>query len=184
MPDGSPTRSLACDVTVLAGDWPGRVADAECLCERAAHAALAHVPSWNLPDGDLELGVALADDETVRALNRDYRGRDKPTNVLSFADADADMPAVPGVPAHLGNVVLALETLLAEAQAQAKTPADHLTHLTVHGVLHLVGYDHERGDAEADAMESLEIAILAGLGIADPYADGHAGDAAATGTAP
>ena len=184
MPDEPPSRSLACDVTVVAGDWPDHVADAEDLCERAVRAALAGVPAEVPPEGDLEISVALADDATVRALNRDYRGHDKPTNVLSFAEADAGMPAVPGAPAHLGEIVLALETLRAEAGAQGKTPADHLAHLTVHGVLHLLGYDHERGEAEATAMESLEIAVLAGLGVANPYADVPAGDAVPPGATP
>jgi probable rRNA maturation factor len=184
MPDDSPTRSLACDVTVLAGDWLGRLPDAEHAVNRAVRAAMTGVPADALPEGDLEIGIALADDDTVRALNRDYRGRDKPTNVLSFAEADAEMPAVPGAPAHVGDIVLALETVLAEAGAQAKVPGDHLVHLTVHGVLHLLGYDHERGDAEAHKMEALEIAILAGLGIADPYADGPAGHVESPGSAP
>jgi len=184
MPDDSPRRSLVCDVTVLAGDWDSRVGDAENVCERAVRAAIAHVPAHALPGGDIEIGIALADDETVRRLNRDYRDRNKPTNVLSFAESDADMPAVPDAPAHLGELVLALETLRAEAEAQAKTAADHLAHLTVHGVLHLLDYDHERGDAEAHAMESLEIGILAGLGIADPYGDAPADDVASPGAAP
>lgn len=184
MPDEPPNRSLCCDVTVLAGDWRGHLADAEALGERAVAAALKHVPAGALPDGDLEISVALADDATVRKLNRDFRGRDKPTNVLSFAEADSELPPVPDAPAHLGEIVLALETVLAEAHHQGKAPGDHLAHLIVHGVLHLLGYDHERGEADARAMESLEIAVLAGLGVADPYADAPAGDAASPGAVP
>ena len=99
----------------------------------------------------------------VRNLNRDYRAKDKPTNVLSF-------PAPHGP--LLGDVIIAWETLLREAEEEGITPADHLAHLTIHGLLHLLGYDHET-DAEAVAMESLETAILAGLGIKDPHAAGR-----------
>jgi probable rRNA maturation factor len=100
----------------------------------------------------------LADDALQRRLNRDFRGRDKSANVLSFE----------GAPASLGDVVLALETVASEAESQGKSLADHVAHLVVHGVLHLMGYEH-RTSAQARRMERLEIAILAGLGIADPY---------------
>jgi probable rRNA maturation factor len=95
-----------------------------------------------------------------QALNARFRGKDAATNVLSF-------PA-PGADAGLGDVALALGVCEREAAEQGKTLADHLTHLTAHGVLHLLGYDHE-SDAEAEAMEARERAILAGLGVADPY---------------
>ena len=100
----------------------------------------------------------LADDRLQRALNHQFRGKDRPTNVLSFDTA----------PAGFGDVVLALETVQAEAEAQGKSLADHVTHLVVHGVLHLMGHDHV-GAAEARRMEHLERAILAELGIGDPY---------------
>ena len=102
--------------------------------------------------------LVLADDALQRRLNREFRGRDKSTNVLSFD----------GAPAALGDVVLALETIAAEAEAQGKPLADHVAHLVVHGVLHLLGYDHET-QGQARSMERLEIEILAGLGIGDPY---------------
>jgi probable rRNA maturation factor len=106
------------------------------------------------------LTVALSDDRRVRALNKRHRGKDKPTNVLSYFS---------GEPAFLGDIVLARQTVWREARAQKKTPADHLAHLVVHGTLHLLGYDHETGEADAERMETRERRILSKLGIADPY---------------
>lgn len=104
----------------------------------------------------------LADDAALRALNARWRQQDKPTNVLSFPAGDSVL---------LGDVVLAFETVRREASEQGKSLADHMSHLVVHGVLHLLGHDHER-PRDADVMESLERQVLAGLGIADPYAIG------------
>lgn len=156
--ESQPTISV--DIACLGGDWT-RVADAEAVVERAA-GAVARQPGLDVPAG-AELSVALADDATVRRLNRDYRGKDRPTNVLSFPG--------PGGPL-LGDVVIALETLVDEAREEGIAPEHHLAHLTVHGLLHLLGHDHET-EAEALAMEGLETAILAGLGIADPHAAGR-----------
>lgn len=114
------------------------------------------------------MGVRLAGNAEVRALNKQYRGKDKPTNILSFgADLDeAHWP--PGEPLPLGDVILAHGVVEAEADEFGKKIESHLTHLIVHGVLHLAGYDHE--DAEtAEKMEALEVQILAGLGIENPY---------------
>jgi probable rRNA maturation factor len=148
--------------TILAGDWTP--AD-ESIAQAAAQAALAAMN----PTRDLELSLALADDETVQKLNRDYRGQDKPTNVLSFESGDdAD---IPGEPLMLGDVVLARETCAREAGEEGKQFAHHLSHLTIHGVLHLLGFDHEN-EEEAEEMESLEIKILADIGIANPYLEG------------
>ena len=110
-----------------------------------------------------ELAIMLCDDAAMRKLNGRWRGRPEPTNVLSF-------PAVAGSHA-LGDIAIAYETTAREAQAEGKPFADHLDHLAVHGFLHLLGYDHG-SDAEAAAMERLEVAILARLGVADPYANG------------
>lgn len=109
------------------------------------------------------LNVALADDHAVQALNRDYRGKDKPTNVLSFPNGEVEE----GV-RQLGDVILSYDTLVREATAQKKPIKHHVTHLVIHGVLHLLGYDHE-ADAEAEAMEAFEIKLLARMGIANPY---------------
>jgi len=112
----------------------------------------------------------LADDGEQRRLNRTWRGRDAPTNVLAFPAAPAGVPAVAGAPLLLGDIVLAGETVAREAAEQGKPFADHLRHLVVHGVLHLLGYDHDADEA-AVAMEAIETSILAGLGVSDPYRD-------------
>jgi probable rRNA maturation factor len=145
--------------------WRQDLPEAACIAVAAARAALAG--SGRRLDGPGELSLVLGDDTLVRTLNRAWRGQDKPTNVLSFGVGE-DGPRPPGAPLLLGDVVLAFETVAAEATAQEKPLADHLAHLVVHGVLHLMGFDHEAA-AEAARMEALEISILAGLGIADPY---------------
>jgi len=128
------------------------------LVRRAARAAIAG--ARRKPVGSLALTVALADDKAVRALNARDRKKDKPTNVLSYPSGERPF---------LGDVVLARQTVWREATSQKKTPSDHLTHLVVHGTLHLLGYDHETGEADARRMEALERRVLAKLGIADPY---------------
>lgn len=105
-----------------------------------------------------EISIVLADDTFVRKLNRNFRGKDKPTNVLSFS----------GEGEHLGDIVLARQTILREAKEQKKNPRDHAVHLIVHGMLHLAGHDHEQSK-DASTMEALEIKILKKLGIANPY---------------
>jgi len=169
MSDEPPNRSIDAEVTALAGAWATDLPGAERVVERAAVAAVNSVPLSQRPEGPLSLSLVLADDARVRALNRDYRGTDKPTNVLAFAALEGETPDLPGEPVELGDVVIALETVLAEAREQGKAAADHLTHLTVHGTLHLLGFDHQ-DETEAEAMEGLEVRVLAGLGVADPYA--------------
>jgi probable rRNA maturation factor len=152
------------DIDVQDARWLAAVRTARALCRRAARAALANVPRHSKTD--VALAIALTDDAAVRALNRTFRGKDEPTNVLSFpADARATPP---GTPRFLGDIVLARQTVVREAREQGKSLAHHLTHLVVHGALHLLGYDHEI-DAEATRMEALEVRILAGLGVPDPY---------------
>jgi probable rRNA maturation factor len=130
--------------------------------DTAVRAAVAAVGEGN----EVELSFALVSDEQIREMNRTFRGQDKPTNVLSFPNGMMLTGGTGRV--LLGDVAIALETVLAEARLGEKTPLDHLSHLTVHGVLHLFGYDHET-DAEAGRMEDLERTILRGLGISDPY---------------
>lgn len=162
----SPEITIA--VTLASAGWRAELPQAARVARQAALAALAGAP-WPGPrSGPAEVGVVLADDATLRRLNRDFRGRDAPTNVLSFPSGDMAGGPEPG-PRLLGDVVLALETARHEAAAQGKSLADHLSHLVVHGVLHLLGHDHE-SEPEAERMERLEAAILSRLGIADPYA--------------
>jgi probable rRNA maturation factor len=146
-----------------AGDW-SEVADRDRLIASAGD-ALARHPRFTA-QAPAEACVALSDDATVRALNARFRGQDKPTNVLSFP-----APPLPGgmVSPLLGDVVLAQETLKREATEQNIALGAHLQHLVVHGLLHLIGLDHER-DEDAREMEGLEVEVLAGLGIVNPYA--------------
>ena len=134
--------------------WTAAVPDAAARAEAAARAALEGAEG--------EVVVLLTDDASVQDLNQRFRGKDRPTNVLSFPAPETARP-------HLGDLVLASGVCIKEARAQGKTAGDHLSHLVVHGVLHLLGHDHE-DDVEAEAMEARERAVLATLGVADPYA--------------
>jgi probable rRNA maturation factor len=178
-PAGVPTI----DIAVEAGGWPP-AAELRALAEEAVGAAAAIVrseagsrhPSPNPPhkgegDGDgapasvsaggQELSILFTDDAHIQELNRDYRGVDKPTNVLSFPQASGPL---------LGDIVLAYETVLNEAALAGKPFRAHMGHLIVHGFLHLLGLDHV-AESEAEEMEALERAALARMGIADPYVD-------------
>jgi len=155
---------IALDVMVEAGDWAG-LGSPEALGRRAVEAAFG--AASDAPRDDVEITLLLTDDAGIRALNRDFRGQDKPTNVLSFPSAA--QPGAPG-PLHLGDIALAGETLAREADEAGKSLHDHAAHLIVHGTLHLLGYDHEL-EAQAEIMEALEVKALAALGIADPYRD-------------
>lgn len=148
--------------------WEEALPEVEELCLRAAEAALSGA-GVELPE-PYELSLVLTTDAEIRILNKMWRGQDKPTNVLSFP---GDMDIVPeDAPVLLGDVVVAFETTQREVDDQglAANLSDHLSHLIVHGVLHLLGYDHEI-ESEAEEMEQLEIELLAGLAIPNPYAD-------------
>ena len=162
-PPRSSSRPGGVDMFIEIEDagWAEAVRSPERLIERAVFAALQ-----GQLEGEAELSVILTNDARIRELNAHYRDKDKATNVLSFP-VDQQMPEGPEV---LGDVVIALETVLAEAEEQGKLVPDHLSHLVVHGVLHLLGFDHIDA-AEAEEMEALERQILQTLSIADPYAD-------------
>ncbi len=151
------------DVIVAASAWTRALPGARAVAKRAAEAALVAARQKRAA----EVSVLLTGDAAVHKLNATYRGKDKPTNVLSFPTGGSGAPPG-GMPLPLGDVALAYGVAAREAKAEAKTLKAHLSHLVVHGVLHLLGYDHEMS-ADASAMERLEKRILAGLGIADPY---------------
>ncbi|AKM10520.1 rRNA maturation RNase YbeY [Croceicoccus naphthovorans] len=153
----------------------GEDVDWDALSTRTAGAAAAEAPE--LARANMLISVVFSDDDDVHALNREWRDKDKPTNVLSFpmlsreeVEALSDQPALPVM---LGDIVLAKGVCAREAEEKSVALANHATHLLVHGLLHLAGYDHETGDADAEIMEALEVRILARLGIADPYGDRH-----------
>jgi probable rRNA maturation factor len=158
---------------VFAGGWP-EDADAAAQAEAAAEAVLGIAPE--LANERLSASLLFTDDAEVHALNREWRERDKPTNVLSFPMLERgellDL-APDGPPVLLGDIALARETCAREAEEKGIPLAHHATHLIVHGLLHLAGHDHVHSDAEAEAMEALEIAALAKMGISDPYGDRH-----------
>ncbi len=170
MPTGTPSTTtvlshpLDIDLLVEAGTWPEEEV-LQHLVERAAGATFAEIgAAWS---GTSELSVVFSNDDSIRELNAGWRGKDKPTNVLSF-------PAFPisgggSLPPMLGDIVLAAETVSREAELEQKPIENHISHLVIHGLLHLLGYDHET-DAEAEEMEAAERAALARLAIPDPYA--------------
>ena len=155
-----PDLALAADVIVESTLWES-MPDAEALVQRAILAAASMTGAKR----GAGLAVMLTDDAGIRTLNREWRGLDKPTNVLSFPAASSTQPRGP---VHLGDIAIAYETTAREAEAEGKPLAHHLSHLAVHGFLHLIGYDHE-SEPEAEAMEQLERTVLARLGVPDPY---------------
>lgn len=159
-----PGTAVEIDVMVESGLWSA-FANSEQTVRGAIERAAAAVGRAGT------VAVMLTDDASIRAMNAQWRGIDKPTNVLSFPAPESRAPAE----THLGDIAIAYETVAAESAAENKAFADHLAHLAVHGYLHLAGFDHET-DAEAARMESLETRILSGLGIADPYAAPTAAD--------
>ncbi|WP_224545233.1 rRNA maturation RNase YbeY [Mesorhizobium sp. CA16] len=150
------------DIFVEAGAWPAE-AELTRLVERAVAAAFAETGAG----GASELSVVFSDDAHIHALNAEWRGKDKPTNVLSFPAFSFSKGGK--LPPMLGDIVLASETVSREAALEDKPVANHITHLVIHGLLHLLGHDHET-DAEAEEMEAIERAALARLAIPDPYA--------------
>ena len=155
------------EVLVVADCWQGEP-DSEAVIQRAVAAAAESVDE---DVADAEVAVMLTDDAGIRTLNSNWRGIDKPTNVLSFPALQPESEWKPGdAPRMLGDIAIAYETMRREADEEQKPFDHHLSHLAVHGFLHLIGYDHEN-DGDAEEMEALETQILAHLGIPDPYAD-------------
>ena len=162
-PDAAPYAAPAGLETVLGDEgWTDAIPDPAALAE-ACFAAAARLETAL---AGAQAALLLTDDAAMRDLNARFRDRDAPTNVLAFP---ADLPAGTG-PRFLGDIALARETCLREAAAKGAAPADHAAHLIVHGVLHLIGYDHQE-EEDAARMERRETAILAALGVADPYAE-------------
>ena len=152
--------SLTVDLAVEDPAWAA-IPGLQALVERAAAAALAE--AGIAPDEALELSCLFCDDDAIRALNAQWRGMDKPTNVLSFPTEG------PGAEVMLGDIAVAWGTVAREAEAEGRRVEDHVAHLVIHGTLHLLGEDHEV-ESEAEAMEALETRAMARLGLADPYA--------------
>ena len=152
--------SLTVDLAVEDPCWAA-ISDLQALVERAAAAALCE--AGVAPDQDTELSCLFCDDGAIRALNAQWRGKDKATNVLSFPTEG------PGAETLLGDLVLAWGTVAREAEAEGRPVEHHVVHLVVHGTLHLVGSDHD-DEAGAEAMEAMEVRALARLGLPDPYA--------------
>lgn len=161
----SPPAPILIDLDIQADGWPAEET-LESLCRNAVDAVQAELNLQTSATGS-ELSVVFSDDAQVRGLNSEWRGKDKPTNVLSFP-AFAPNRGGP-VPPLLGDIVLAFETVKVEAITENKPIGHHISHLVVHGLLHLLGYDHETDD-DGDEMEALETRILARLAIPDPYA--------------
>ena len=159
--DPEPPGRLHLDILIEDGDWSAFAPVDEALRQ------VADAVAQRLDIDAAEAAIALSSDERVRALNRTYRGKDKPTNVLSFPAGEHAAPF--GLRRHLGDVVLAAETVAREAAAEGTPPRHHLQHLAVHGLLHLLGYDHDT-EPQAREMEALEAEILAQIGVPDPYA--------------
>jgi probable rRNA maturation factor len=163
--DDEPPQRLAATIVEEDGDWSGFGPLEEAI--RQAVAALARHPHLQ-PARRAETTVVLGSDALVRRLNKTYRGKDAPTNVLSFPYQNPPGAAA-DYGAYLGDILLAVETIRHEAADRGIEPRHHLQHLVVHGLLHLMGYDHDT-DAAAEAMERLETEVLASIGVADPYA--------------
>jgi probable rRNA maturation factor len=169
-------NGLEVAVLLWTSGWRDAVAEVEELCRAAAARALEFGGSAGTAVA-AEVSIVLSDDATIAGLNRSFRQLDGPTNVLAFPADDGasdDAGSDSRAPRLLGDIIIALETAAREAADQDKTLADHLRHLVVHGMLHLLRYDHQ-SDEDAEVMEGLEIAVLASFGVADPYAESEQG---------
>lgn len=167
--EGKPSRTCT-DIVIEDERWASVTGLEDLIPDLAAEIFRAA----HLSPGNHSVSIALLSDAAVRGLNKAFRGKDAPTNVLSFpSSASAYTRSREGEPLFLGDVALAYETVVSEASAQGKTVVQHAAHLVVHGILHLAGFDHD-GDADAERMEAAEGAVLARFGIPDPYRDDSA----------
>jgi len=171
-PAGKRLRKSECVISGLEIEIVREASDWDSAADELVRRAAEHAYVVTRGEEAAELCIVLADDLRVAALNKEYRGKDGPTNVLSFPASDMPEDLFPGMTPVLGDIILARETIAREAAEQKKSFADHLSHLTIHGVLHLLGHDH-LDDLEAEEMEALERDILEDLGIEDPYAADH-----------
>ncbi len=155
---------LIIDISINAVGWPDNI---DAIIKKAALIAWPVGENCNKKN-DYELSIVLGDNNMVQDLNAKWRGMDRPTNILSFPANDGMDNNINEMPILLGDIILALETIMEEADQQNKIFTDHLSHLIIHGLLHLQGYDHIKDD-EADIMEDLEIKLLEKLNIKNPY---------------
>jgi len=168
--EGAPP-DLTLDIILQDSNWLEKLPDLEAMVQAAVEGALREARVWGhfktLRKFSLEVSFCFAGDEFVRQLNEDFRDKDKPTNVLSFPSGAGDFPK--GSPTlHLGDVVLACGVVEKEAREQGKTFSDHTMHLVLHGLLHLLGFDHDEENS-AEEMEALETKLLKTFGITNPY---------------
>ncbi len=157
------------DVNISEPEWTSSFLDVEKVAAEAMELSLrmAQMPH-QIKDRDIEVSIVLANDDLIQILNREYRDKDAPTNVLTFASLDADGPIPADAAYPIGDVILSFQTIDREAREQGKFFKDHFIHMVVHGTLHLLGYDHQNED-DANNMESLEIRILEKMNIQNPY---------------
>ena len=162
---------LNISVNIAEPMWKTYISEVEEIIEKAACSAFEHGKYFSHllnDEQNIILSVECTNDNHIQHLNKEYRGKDKPTNVLSFPQLSEDMPQIESIPVILGDVVLSFETMKREAEEQEKTFSFHLSHLVVHGVLHLLGFDHIEDD-DAEKMENLEKDVMKKLGYESPY---------------
>ncbi len=165
-----PPSSINHDILIEDDAWNTALPGHGSLISLALDKTLHRVEALDAAQ-DLEISITLTNDDAIRILNRDYRGKDKPTNVLSFPQIDWDNEGFEIEPfVMLGDIVISIETIIRESEEQDKRLQDHFMHMLVHSILHLCGHDHEQ-DTEAQTMESLEVLILEDMGIKNPYQD-------------
>ncbi len=165
--DSFKTRKIEIDVSIQNPAWENLAHIEKIVVEAATNALHGAILPKPVIGRDLEVSLVLANDELLKVLNNNYRNQDKPTNILTFATLDSPNFIEEGT-LSLGDVIIAYETVVAEAQKDGKFITDHVRHLIVHGVLHLLGYDHIDDDDATD-METLEIRILETMGVQNPY---------------